>query len=144
MSWLDTITIVGLIVLAGLAILFVKTRSKDLVEDIMKKRRPTSRLVTRGSYVEGLEHIAVALSLTDDTFYYENPDLEAKFERSRIEEVEYSGELATGRPVVHGCSVLRLRTHGAAFEFILSAEDCAKWRAALPAHRMDEPVSRAV
>jgi hypothetical protein len=143
MPSLETMTIVGLIVLAGLAILFVKTRSKDLVEDIMNKRRPTSRLVTRGDYVEGLEHISVALSLTDDTFYYENPDLEARFELSRIEEVEYSEELATGRAVSHGCSVLRLRSHGAAFEFVLGPQDYAKWQTALPARRIDQ-VSRAV
>ncbi len=144
MPSLETITIIGLIVLAGLAILFVKTRSKDLVEDIMNKRRPTSRLVTRGDYVEGLEHISVALALTDDTFYYENPDLEARFDLSRIEEVEYSDELATGRSVSHGSSVLRLRSHGAAFEFVLGAPDYAKWQAALPARRINQSISQAV
>ena len=143
MPSLETMTVVGVIVLAGLAILFVKTRSKDLVEDIMNKRRPTSKLVTRGDYIEGLEQLSVALSLTDDTFYYENPDLEARFELGRIEEVEYSEELVTGRAVSHGCSVLRLRSHGAAFEFVLTPQDCVKWQAALPARRIDQ-VSRAV
>ena len=143
MPSLEIMTIAGVIVLVGLAVLFVKTRSKDLVEDIMNKRRPTSKLVTRGDYVEGLEHIAVAISLTGDTFYYENPDLEARFELSRIEEVEYSEELATGRSVHHGCGVLRLRSHGAAFEFVLAPQDCIKWQAALPARSINQ-ISQAV
>jgi hypothetical protein len=143
MPSLEVITIVGVIVLAGLAIVYVKMRSKDKVDDIMNKRRPTSILVTRGDYVEGLEHIAVALSLTDDTFFYENPDLDARFELSRIEEVEYSDELATRSAVPHGCGVLRLRSHGAAFEFIVGPQDCVKWQAALPARSINQAVSKA-
>ena len=45
------------------------------------------------------EQIPVALSLSADTLYYENPDMEASFELSRLDEIEYADELATGRDV---------------------------------------------
>jgi hypothetical protein len=143
MPSLGTFTIVGLIVLAGLVVLFIRTRNKDLIEELLNKRRQSSRLVSRADYIEGLEKMPVALALTTDTFYYENPDLEARFELSRIEEVEYDNELSTGRNITHGCKVLRLRSHGTTFEFILANEDSGKWMAMLPTHRMDEDAAKA-
>jgi hypothetical protein len=143
MPQLGTITIIGVIALAALIILFVKTRSKDLLDEMMNKRRGSSKLVSRAEYVEGMERIPVALALTADTFYYENPDLEARFELDRIEEIEYDDELSTGRPISNGCSVLRLRSHGTTFDFVLAAPDCEKWMAALPPRRINEPNIRA-
>ncbi len=144
MTMVGTITVVGLVVLAGLIVLFLRTRASDLLEEIMTKRRPTSKLVSRAEYIEGLERMPVALALTEDKFYYENPDLNAMFDLDRIDEVEYDDELATGRPVEHGCRALRLRSHGTTFEFILAPQDCAKWMAALPQHRANEEAAKAV
>ncbi|HWS70496.1 MAG TPA: hypothetical protein VN605_00200, partial [Thermoanaerobaculia bacterium] len=127
MPWLGTITVIGVVVLAALVILFVKTRSRDLLEELMNKRRGGSILVSRAEYVEGMERIPVALALTSDTFYYENPDLEARFELDRIDEIEYDDELSTGRPISDGCRVLRLRSHGTTFDFVLGTTDCQKW-----------------
>jgi hypothetical protein len=138
------ITVVGLVVLAALIVLFVRTRSSDLLEEIMNKRRNTSKLVSRADYIEGLERMPVALALTDDTFYYENPDFQALFELRTIDEIEYDDELATGRQVEHGCRALRLRSHGTTFEFVLAPVACAKWMAALPPHRADEERAKAV
>jgi hypothetical protein len=132
------LTVVGLVILVGLIVLFMRTRSRDLIEDLMNKRRASSKLVSRADYVEGLERIPVALALTDDTFYYENPDFNAMFELRMLDEIEYDDELATGRPVEHGCRTLRIRSHGAMFEFILAPDVCAKWMAALPQHRANE------
>jgi hypothetical protein len=143
MPSLATFTVVAMIVLAALVVLFIRTRNKDLIEELLNKRRESARLVSRADYIEGLEKMPVALALTTDTFYYENPDLEARFELSRIEEVEYDTELSTGRDILHGCKVLRLRSHGTTFEFILANDDYAKWVAMLPPHRMDEDAARA-
>src|SRR5688572_32858535 len=110
-----TLTIVGLVVLAVLIVVFLKVRRKDMIGALVQKRQATSRLVSRADYVEGMEKIPVALSLSADTLYYENPDLEAQFDLNRIDEVEYSDELATGRMVDDNHSVMRLRSHGAAF-----------------------------
>jgi hypothetical protein len=142
---LSTVTVVGVVVLAVLIWLFLRTRSKDLIAEMMAKRAASSRIVSRADYVEGLERIPVALSLTDDALHYENPDLDASFELKHIEEVEYDDELATGRQVERGCRALRLRSHGATFEFILDPVDCGKWAAALPARRVgNAPAARAV
>ena len=58
--------------------------------------------------------------------------LQASIDLSVIEEVEYDDELATGRSVPDGHRALRLRSHGAAFEFIMPAAEALKWQAALP------------
>lgn len=144
MPWLGTLTVVGLVVLAALVILFIRARNQDQIEQLLAKRRGSARIVSRADYIEGLERIGVALALTSDTFHYENADLEARFDLNRIEEVEYDNELATGRNVTHGCSVLRLRSHGTTFEFILAQNDCERWKQALPPHRMNDQAAQAV
>lgn len=136
MPWLTTVTVVGVILFAVLVVIFLKVRQKDLVSAFMEKRRAGSKLVSRADYVEGVEKIPVALSLTDKALFYENPDLEASFDLDRIDEVEYSQDLSTGRSHDLQHEVLRLRSHGATFEFLLDKADCAKWMAALPARQM--------
>jgi hypothetical protein len=125
--------VVGLIAVAALFAVYTKLRQKDILEAHLTKHRGTSRLVSRAQYVEGAEMIPVALALTDTAFFYENNDLEASFDLDRIDEIEYDDDLATGRTLHGACRVLRLRSHGAAFEFVLDTADCAKWSAALPA-----------
>jgi len=144
MTWVPTVTVVGLVVLAVLIVVFFKTRSKDLLAEIIEKKKASSKLVSRAEYVEGLERIPVAVSLAGETFYYENPDLQASFDLPMIDEIEYDDELSTGRPVEHGCRVLRLRSHGTTFDFILTPNDCQSWMAALPPRRMDGIAQKAV
>ena len=138
MPGLATLTLVGLVVLAVLVVVFLKVRQRDLIGDIMQKRQRSSKVVSRADYVEGMEKIPVAISLTDDTFYYENPDLEASFDLARIDEVEYDDELATGKILGDHCSVLRIRSHGATFEFVLDGKDCAKWQAVLTPRQLGQ------
>lgn len=137
-------TVVGLAVLAGLVVFFFRTRSKDLLEEKMSKRRATCRLVSRADYIEGMNEIPVSLALSDTTIYYENSDLDAMFDLSRIDEIEYDDESATGRSVPAGCRALRLRAHGTAFEFVMPAAEIAKWQQALPARVVGAPTARAV
>ena len=143
MPWLGTVTVVGLVVLVALIVLFLRIRMKDLVEEFVKRRSGSSRVASRADYVEGMERIPVALALTDDTIYYENPDLQASLELQRIEEVEYDDETATGQHVLG--KALRLRSHGHTFEFVLDSETARKWQTALPPHHIDEgPAAQAV
>ena len=118
----SVILVVAAVVLVAV---YLKMRQRDHLDVMIKKRQPTSKLVSRAQYAEGMESIPVALALSGDTFYYENPDLEASFELSRVDEIEYDDELATGKNVDADKRVLRLRSHGAAFEFILRKEDAA-------------------
>lgn len=133
-AFAETIAVVGgLIAVAVLISVYMKLRQKDVLETFLAKRRGSSRLVTRADYVEGAERMPVALALTETSFHYENADLEASFDLDRVDEIEYDDDLATGASLHGGCRVLRLRSHGATFEFVLATkEDCAKWEAALP------------
>ena len=143
MDWLGTVTVVGLVVLVALIVIFLKVRMKDLVEEHVRRRSAGSRVCSRADLVEGIERIPVALALTDDTIYYENPDLQASLELRRIDEVEYDDETVTGHGVTG--KALRLRSHGHTFEFVLDSETARKWEMALPAHRIDDgPAAQAV
>ena len=136
---LATLTVVGVVVLAVLIVVFTKVRQKDLIGAFMEKRRASAKLVSRADYVEGAEKIPVAIALTNDTFYYENPDLEASFDLNRVDEIEYSDELVTGANHNESTRVLRLRSHGAAFEFLLEQPEAKKWMDALPARSTGQP-----
>lgn len=139
---LATVTLVGLVVLVALIWLFLKTRSKDLIEEMIAKRRGSSRLVCRAEFVEGLERLAVALSLANDRIIYENPDLDAYLELRHLEEIEYDDETATGHPVEG--RILRLRSHGHTFEFILDPATARQWEAMLPPRRAGQGTAKAV
>ena len=125
-------TLAGVIVLAALVVVYLKMRQKDLLGAMMEKRRGSAKVVSRAEYIEGMEHIPVAMALTEDTFYYENPDLDASFELNRIDEVEYADDLSTGNNLPANCRVLRLRSHGTTFEFVMEKLDAQKWQTALP------------
>jgi hypothetical protein len=140
---LGTLTVVGVVAVAALAWFLVRMLRQDQLSAIMDKRKATARLITRADYVEGMERMPVALALTNDTFHYENADLEASFELARIDEVEYDDELSTGRHSNAGERVMRLRSHNHAFEFLLPLADTAKWQAVLPEKRMSNVRSAA-
>jgi len=140
-----TITVVGVVVLVVMVVLFLKVRQKDLIGAMMQKRQASSKLVSRAEYVEGMERLPVSLSITEDSLYYENPDLEASFELNRIDEIEYHDELATGKNIPDNCTVLRLRSHGTTFEFLLEKPEGKKWMEALPPRSANyRPTAHAV
>lgn len=143
MPELATMTVVGVIVLAALVFFYLKLRQKDLLGAMMDKRRGSSKIVSRAEYIEGMEKIPVSMALSEDVFYYENPDLDASFDLNRIDEIEYADDLSTGNNLPVGCRVLRLRSHGATFEFVMEQADAAKWQAALPP-RVLGPAARAM
>lgn len=140
LGWL---TVIGLIVLAGLVIFFLRTRTHDQIGERLAKRKASSKAVALAEYLEGMNKIPVAVSVTDTAFFYENPDLEANFDLDRIEEIEYDDETSTGHQAAPGRTILRLRSHGAAFEFSLLNADADKFRAVLPARRSDGPAAKA-
>jgi len=55
MPWLETLTVVGLAVLAALVWLFIRMRMKDHLDELMAKRRGSSRIVSRADFLEGME-----------------------------------------------------------------------------------------
>jgi hypothetical protein len=142
MPWLTTVTVVGVVVLAALTWLFIRTRSKDQIEEMMAKRRASSKVVSRAEFLEGPNRIPVVLACTEDRVTYENPDLDAYLENRNIEEIEYDDETSTGHSV-HG-RVLRLRSHGHVFEFEVDAAAAKQFAAVLPARQVTSGHQQAV
>jgi hypothetical protein len=135
MPQLETITVIGVVVLAILVWLYFRQRSKDHVEEVLAKLRPSARVCSRACLLEGMEQIPVALALTADSISYENRDLQASIDLSVIEEVEYDDETATGHTIAG--KVLRLRAHNHVFEFTLDLPSAKQWETALPARRVE-------
>ena len=135
MPQLETITVVGVVVLAILIWIYFRLRSKDHIEEVLAKQKASARVCSRACLLEGMEQIPVALALTADSITYENRDLQASIDLSVIEEVEYDDETATGHTIAG--KVLRLRAHNHLFEFTLDMAAAKQWEAALPARRVD-------
>jgi len=135
MPQLETITVIGVVVLAILIWLYFRLRSNDHVEEVLAKQKASARVCSRACLVEGMEQIPVALVLTAESINYENRDLQASIDLSVIEEVEYDDETATGHTIAG--KVLRLRAHNHVFEFTLDLPAAKQWEAALPPRRID-------
>ncbi|MGH9458627.1 MAG: hypothetical protein ACRD2J_13430 [Thermoanaerobaculia bacterium] len=138
MNTLGVVTTVGVVVLAVLFWFLYRKFAHDKIQALLDKRKNESKIAIPAEFVEANTKIPVALSLTEQSLFYENPDLEARLDLQQIEEVEYGSELFTGQEVPHG-RVLRLRSHGHAFEFILDKVNSERFESFLPPHRADEP-----
>jgi hypothetical protein len=103
----------------------------DRIQTLMDARRKTSRLVSRGSFVDGNRHLDVALAVDQSTLFYENTDMKAYIDLQWIHEVQYDTELATGG-VAPGGKILRLRSQSQTFEFVLPDDVVERWHTALP------------
>jgi hypothetical protein len=134
MPQLETMTVVGVVVLAVLIWIYFRLRSKDHVEEVLAKYKTSARVCSRACLLEGMEQIPVALALSADSITYENRDLQASIDLSVIEEVEYDDETATGHTIAG--KVLRLRAHNHVFEFTLDLPSAKQWETALPARRV--------
>ena len=106
----------------------------DRIETLNEKRRASSRMVSRGEFVDGNRHLDVALAVTQSTFFYENSDMQASIDLQWIREIEYDTELATGTTPLTG-KVLRLRSNSQTFEFVLPNDVVARWHMMLPPRR---------
>ena len=106
----------------------------DRLAAMSERRRAESRFVSRGEFVDGNRHLAVALALTNSTFFYENSDMEASIDLEWVREVEYDNELATGGMVAAG-EVMRLRSDSQTFEFVVPSDTTERWHSVLPPRR---------
>jgi hypothetical protein len=132
------LTLVGVVVAVALIAVLIRFMNRDKIDAIIKKRKASSLHSCAAELVEGPTHIEVALSIDKSKLYYENADMQSYLELKQIEEVEYDDDLATGGAHAHG-KVLRLRSHGHTFEFVLSDADIKHCEKVLPPHRADEP-----
>ena len=128
------ISIAAVVVVAFLSWNLYRRFATDRIESFNEKRRATSRIVSRGEFVDGNRHLDVALAVTHSTFFYENADMEASIDLQWVREIEYDTELATGTTPLTG-KVLRLRSHSQTFEFVLPNDVVARWHMMLPPRR---------
>jgi len=110
------------------------------IDALLEKRRPTSRMVSGGEFVDGSRHMKVALALTSSDLFYENADMQASLDLRWVREVEYDTSLATGQAVAGG-KVLRIRCFSQVFEFVLANDVVARWHMMLPPRQRNEPLS---
>lgn len=132
LAWLS---VLALVVVAFLGWNLFRRFGADRIAVLNERRRPTSRLVSRGEFVDGNRHLDVALAVTQSTLFYENSDMQASIDLQWVREIEYDNELATGLAVVNG-RVMRLRSHSQTFEFVVPHDVAARWHMMLPPRRV--------
>jgi hypothetical protein len=137
---LPWLSLVAVVVVGVLGWNLYRRFGADRISALNEKRRATSRLVSRGEFVDGNRHLEVALAVTHETFFYENADMRASIDLQWVREIEYDTELATGTQVTAG-RVLRLRSQSQTFEFVLPADLVARWYMMLPPRRAAEAVA---
>lgn len=130
--------IAAAIALAVLGWSLYRRLGADRIEKCMARRRPTARMVSRGDFVDSGRHVAVALAVTDSTFFYENSGMQATLDLQWVREIEYGTELTTGTAVAGG-KVLRLRCYNQTFEFVLANDVVARWHMMMPPRRAAVP-----
>jgi hypothetical protein len=138
MAWL---TIAALIAVAFLGWNLYRRFGADRIAELNERRRTTSRLVSRGEFVDGNRHLAVALAVTQSTFFYENSDMQGSLDLQWVREIEYDTALATGATVAGG-KVLRLRSDSQTFEFVVPNDVVARWHLMMPARRAPDRLAQ--
>jgi hypothetical protein len=136
------LSIVAVIVVAFLGWNLYRRFGSDRIAELNAQRRDSSRLVSRGELVDGNRHLAVALAVTQSTFFYENADMQASLDLQWIREIEYDTELATGSAPPSG-KVLRMRSDSQTFEFVIPDDVVARWHMMLPPRRVIAPLAAA-
>jgi hypothetical protein len=122
------------LVVAVLGWWYTRLRAGDRVAARRTRTVSQSMLSSRAKLIDGLQNIPVALSLYAGRVQYQNADLDASIDVRDIDEVEYSSDLMTGG-IADG-AMLRLRSHGRAFEFVLDVAAAEHWSRRLPPHRV--------
>jgi len=130
LAWLS---VAAVFVIAILGWNLYRRFGADRIAELNEQRRKTSKVVSRGEFVDGNRHLDVAISVTQSTFFYENAEMQASIDLEWVREIEYDNALVTGA-ATHGGRVLRLRTDSQAFEFVIPADAVSSWTTMLPPH----------
>lgn len=128
--------VLAAVVVIGLIVWFRRLREDDRMTVLLAHTPGASMISSRAQLIEGGSHIPVALTLAPTRITYRNEDVDASIDIGQIDEVEYGSDLVTGG--IAGGAVLRLRSHGRAFEFVLDVAAAERWSQRLPPHRVNE------
>jgi hypothetical protein len=133
------ISIAAVIAVAFLGWNLFRRFGSDRIAELNEQRRTTSKIVSRGEFVDGNRHLDVAIAVTATTFFYENAGMQASIDLQWVREIEYDTALVTGVPVESG-RVLRLRTDSQVFEFVIPNDVVSRWYLMLPPRAMKRAV----
>jgi hypothetical protein len=133
------ISIAAVIAVAFLGWNLFRRFGSDRIAELNEQRRTTSKIVSRGEFVDGNRHLDVAIAVTSTTFFYENAGMQASIDLQWVREIEYDTALVTGVPVENG-RVLRLRTDSQVFEFVIPNDVVSRWYLMLPPRAMKRAV----
>jgi len=114
---------------------FYRSRENDRF-DVFMQPVPATGIRSRAQWIDGANHVRVALSLQSEKISYQNSDVDGSIDLRDVDEVEYGSDLMTGG-IANG-AVLRLRSHGRAIEFVMDVASADQWSQHLPPHRMNE------
>jgi|GEM_PF-283307 len=133
------ISIAAVVAVAFLGWILFRRFGSDRIAELNEQRRTTSKIVSRGEFVDGNRHLDVAIAVTATTFFYENAGMQASIDLQWVREIEYDTALVTGVPVESG-RVLRLRTDSQVFEFVIPNDVVSRWYLMLPPRAMKRAV----
>ena len=131
-TWLTIVIALAAVVYLGRNL--AKRFDSDRFQQLMDRRRASSRLISRGELIDGSRHLQVALALGASVLYYESSDLQASLDLEWIEEVEYDDEVVSGHSIGPG-KILTIRCYSQAFVFLIPIATLPQWQTLLPAHR---------
>lgn len=118
---------------------FVRLWLGDPTGSGMLRMATASPLSSPAKLIDGVHDIPVALSLHGGRVRYENAELDASIDVHDIDEIEYGSDLMTGG--IAAGALLRLRSHGRAFEFVLDVTAAERWSRRLPPHGLERAAS---
>lgn len=129
---IDVLIVAGAAVAVALLLWSTRVQSRERTRTGSTRIPSASVLLSPATLIEGARDIPVALSLHAGRVRYESSDVDASIDVHDIDEVEYSSDLMTGS--VASGAMLRLRSHGRAFEFALDIATAERWSRRLPPH----------
>jgi hypothetical protein len=129
-----TASLIGAVIVAVLGWNLLRRFASDRIQRLMDGRRSSSRLVSRGEYIDEGRHVRVSLALNGAAFYYESAESKDSLDLEWVEEVEYGNDDVTG-PIIGEARLMRLRCFDQPFEFLIPIDALHYWQAMLPAHR---------
>ena len=136
-----TAGVIGAVIAAALAWNLTKRLASDRIQRLMDRRRSSSRLVSRGEYLDGGRHVPVSLALSGSAFYYESAGSKESLNLEWVEEVTYGHDPVSGH-FIGEARLLRLLCFDQPYEFLISVDVIRFWQAMLPAHSKATPQKR--
>ena len=122
------------VVAAALVWWYRSLRERGRIASMAKRTAAGAALFSWAQLIDGSKQVSVALSLREGRLKYQNAEVDGSIDVHDIDEIEYVSDLMTGSMAAG--AMLRVRSHGHAFEFALDVATAERWCHSLPPHRL--------